>query len=183
MEPIESLLDLLATKGSAQYGREAVSQLEHALQSAQLAENEGAAPPLVAAALLHDLGHLLYKHDKTGFGQDRDDRHEQVAGGILSKLFGPEVAEPVRLHVDAKRWLCARAEGYFETLSPASVRSLELQGGAFAPEQADAFLMRPYAIEAIQLRRWDDRAKVPGCVTRPIGAYADLLRGLARAHS
>jgi phosphonate degradation associated HDIG domain protein len=180
MQIVERILKTLETKGAAQYGREPVSQLEHALQSAALAEAERASPGLVAAALLHDLGHLLYTHDRTGSGQDRDDRHEQVASGHLSRVFGAEVVQPIRLHVDAKRWLCANEAGYFEALSSASVRSLELQGGPFTPAQSTAFLERPFAADAIRLRRWDDLAKVPGAATRALADYRGMLQALAR---
>ena len=178
MDIVDRILDMLATKGTSQYGREPVSQAEHALQSAALAEQERAAPGLVAAALLHDLGHLLYTHDRTGEGQERDDLHEQVGSGHLSRIFGPEVVQPIRLHVDAKRWLCANEAGYFETLSPASVRSLELQGGPFTAEASAAFLARPFAADAIRLRRWDDLAKVPDAATCKLADYRALLRAL-----
>ncbi len=181
MNPVDRIMDMLARKGAAQYGREPVSQLEHALQCAALAEGERAAHALIAAALLHDLGHLLYTHDRTGGGQERDDRHEQVASGHLSRVFGADVVEPIRLHVDAKRWLCANEAGYFETLSPASVRSLELQGGPFTPDESAAFRAQPFAADAIRLRRWDDLAKVPGAATRTLADYRPMLQALVRA--
>lgn len=179
MDAVDRLLDLLAEKGSALYGRERVSQAEHALQCAALAENEQAGPSLVAAALLHDVGHLLYSKDRPE-DEERDDRHEHVASGHLSRLFGPAVTEPIRLHVDAKRWLSANEPGYFATLSPASVASLRLQGGRFDTAEGAAFLQRPYADEAIRLRRWDDLGKIPGAATRDLHEYGDLLRSLAR---
>lgn len=181
METVDRIMDLLGTKGAAQYGREPVSQLEHALQCAAQAESERAAPGLVAAALLHDLGHLLYTHDRTGGGQERGDRHEQVASGHLSRVFGADVIEPIRLHVDAKRWLCANEAAYFDTLSAASVRSLALQGGPFTLGESAAFLKRPFATEAIRLRRWDDLAKVPRAKTRALAGYHDLLQSMVRA--
>lgn len=175
--PIDGIMDLLATRGAAQYGGEAVSQLEHALQAAALAEAEGAAPALVAAALLHDLGHLLHKGERD---DGRDDRHEHIGGGYLARVFGADVCEPIRLHVDAKRWLCAAEPGYFAALSPASVRSLGLQGGTYGPAAAQAFIARPYAADAVRLRRWDDRAKVPGAPTRALEDYRALLAAVAR---
>jgi phosphonate degradation associated HDIG domain protein len=167
------LLSLYAHKGDLLYG-ERVSQTAHALQCAALAEAEGASPALVVAALLHDVGHLLAKH-----ADDVDDRHQDIAAGVLTKLYGAPVAEPVGLHVAAKRWLCAMEPGYFEMLSPASVKSLELQGGPFAREAADAFLQNPYARDAIRLRRWDDRAKVPEAPTKPLAAYAPLVAAIS----
>jgi phosphonate degradation associated HDIG domain protein len=174
MLTLDSIIDLLSDRGGAEYGDERVTQLAHALQAAALAEAEAAEPPLIAAALLHDLGHLVANR-RSG----EDDRHEQIAAGILTRLFGPEVAEPVRLHVDAKRWLCATDPAYFATLSPASVRSLELQGGPFSAAEADAFGSHRHAEAAIRLRRWDDRAKRPNAPVKPVGEYRRLLRRLA----
>jgi phosphonate degradation associated HDIG domain protein len=158
-----------------------VTQAAHALQCARLAEQDGSAPGLIAACLLHDLGHLLAK-ERPARGEVRqvDDCHEHIAGGYLTRLFGPEVSEPVRLHVDAKRWLCGTDPRYFETLSPASVRSLELQGGPFSAADAATFHSQPFAPEAIKLRRWDDLAKDPTVRTKALGDYAGLLRGLMR---
>jgi len=177
MDAIDQILDVIANKGAARYGRERVSQAEHALQCAGLAEKEGAARSLIAAALLHDLGHMLYTKE---LGEERDDRHEHIASGHLSRLFGPEVTEPIRLHVDAKRWLSANEPGYFETLSAGSVASLKLQGGPFNETESAAFMARPYAAEAVRLRRWDDLGKVPGAATRAMADYGDLLRGLVQ---
>lgn len=179
MDAVDQILGLLAGKGVAQYGRERVSQAEHALQCAALAEKEWADRSLIAAALLHDVGHLLYSKALPE-GEERDDRHEHIASGHLSRLFRPDVTEPIRLHVDAKRWLSANEPGYFETLSPASVASLKVQGGPFNPAESNAFMTVGYAEAAVRLRRWDDLAKVPGVQTRTISDYADLLRGLVR---
>jgi phosphonate degradation associated HDIG domain protein len=181
MDVVDRILDMLASKGTARYGRERVSQTEHALQCASQAEKEGAADSLVGAALLHDVGHLFHKRDSAEMVQQRDDRHEHIASGHLSRQFGAELVEPIRLHVEAKRWLCANEPGYFETLSQGSVRSLELQGGPFTAPESEAFLKRPFAAEAITLRRWDDLAKVPGAATRALADYRDLLCRLVRA--
>lgn len=171
---VDMLFDLLLMSGARQYGGERVSQLEHALQAAQLAEEEGAEETLIVACLLHDIGHFLAKT-----GEATDDRHEHIGAGLLDALFPPAVTEPIRLHVDAKRYLCVTDLGYFATLSPASVRSLELQGGIFSTAEARAFGARPFAGEAIRLRRWDDLAKDPETVTRPLAGYEELLRRLA----
>lgn len=181
MEGVDELLDLIDAQGTGWYGQERVTQAAHALQCARLAERERVAPSLIAAALLHDVGHLLAK-DRPAHGAMRqhDDRHEHIAAGYLTRLFGPAVTEPVRLHVDAKRWLCATDPGYHATLSPGSVRSLELQGGPFSATEAAAFFAQPYAADAIKLRRWDDLAKDPSIPTKNLGAYAELLRGLAQ---
>ena len=159
--------------GRARYS-ESVSQLEHALQCAQLAEQEDGRPALIAAALLHDIGHMLHKFGNNPAERGIDDRHEDIGAGWLERYFGTDVSEPVRLHVDAKRYLCAVSPEYNDTLSPASVRSLALQGGPLRGEEISEFASGGYADDAVALRRWDDRAKVrdlktPGFVHfRPI---------------
>ncbi|MGE0733209.1 MAG: HD domain-containing protein [Alphaproteobacteria bacterium] len=182
MEHIAYLLDAIANKGNALYGDEAVTQTAHALQCAQRAERDGAARPLIAAALLHDVGHLLRRRDTTGFGQRRDDRHERIAAAALRKIFGAAVAEPVRWHVAAKRYLAAVEDGYGAHLSPASRRSLVLQGGPMGEAERRRFLALPGARDAIALRRWDDDAKVPGLPTKTLAHYAPLLMDLADAN-
>jgi phosphonate degradation associated HDIG domain protein len=175
MDAVDTLLDLYEANGTAMYGSEAVTQREHALQAAACAESAGAAPALVAAALLHDVGHLLAK---IGMDGQTNDHHEDIGWGYLKSQFGPAVAEPVRLHVPAKRYLCTAEPGYFAILSPASVHSLELQGGRFSAGEAETFRRTPFAADAVELRRWDDQAKVPGTRTRTMRDYAPLLRGL-----
>lgn len=165
MDVIDAITETLRLKGEQQYGNESVSQLAHALQSAALAEAEGAAPPLIAASLLHDIGHLVDKRFETGQQKDLDRHHEDIGAAYLSRYFPGEVTEPIRLHVPAKRYLCQVEEGYFESLSPASVRSLRLQGGAFSGDEAAEFISQPQAAEAVRLRRWDDLAKVSGLET------------------
>ncbi|GAB2486748.1 HD domain-containing protein [Comamonas humi] len=164
---IDDIVHLFETKGHAQYDGEPVTQLEHALQSAHYAEQAGSGSALIAAALLHDLGHLL--HDLPGSPTQAgvDDLHQYRCIPFLRGLFGEATIAPIRLHVDAKRYLCAREPGYLEALSPDSARSLVLQGGVFDAAQAEAFGAQPYALDAVALRRWDDLAKsadarVPG---------------------
>ncbi len=178
---VDDIAELMQRRGAAQYGREAVSQLEHALQCAHLAETAGEPDELVAAALLHDLGHLLAaeKEQSVEPASDRDDLHQFIPLPLLRGLFAEAVLAPIGLHVDAKRWLCAQEPGYFESLSPASVHSLALQGGPFTPEQAQAFEEQPHAQAAIRLRRYDDWAKVPGVATPALAHYASLMRRLA----
>lgn len=178
---VSDIVYLLTTRGLRQYDREAISQLDHALQCAHLAEQAGEQPATVAACLLHDLGHLLAPRlDSQGDGpRERDDLHQYVALPFLSHLFPPSVLNPVRLHVDAKRYLCAVDPGYWATLSDVSKHSLELQGGIFSTEQAEAFAEQPHAQEAARLRRYDDRAKVAGAVTPPLDHYVPLLESLA----
>lgn len=177
---IDEIETLLLHQGAQQYGREPVSQLEHALQCAHLAEVAGEHAPTIAAALLHDLGHMLTAEGaETGDAvAPRDDLHQYIALPFLRATFCDEVLEPIRLHVDAKRYLCHIDPAYFDMLSLASVRSLQLQGGAFDGEQADRFIKNPHAEAAVRLRRYDDLAKVPGARTPPIAHYVNLLRSM-----
>jgi phosphonate degradation associated HDIG domain protein len=176
---VDRLIELLRTKGARQYGGERVSQCEHALQTAALAEQEEAPPALVAAALLHDIGHLLHEEAEQPALRGIDDQHEAIGANYLLPNFGPAVAEPVQLHVPAKRYLCATDPGYFGRLSPGSVRSLALQGGAFTPAEASVFQALPFAADAIRVRRWDEAAKVPGLETPALEHYrATLLAAL-----
>jgi phosphonate degradation associated HDIG domain protein len=158
--------------------RESVSALEHALQCAQLAEWAGAPPALVGAALLHDIGHFV-----NGLidGDDSDDRHENRALPLLSSAFGPEVTEPIRLHVAAKRYLVTVEPGYREGLSPASIHSLALQGGDLGDADRNAFEAEAFAAEAVALRRWDDAAKQSGKTTPSLAYYLALLEELCAA--
>ncbi|RQO48705.1 phosphohydrolase [Variovorax sp. KBW07] len=171
---LDDIAQLLAGPGQQQYGREAVSQLDHALQCAALAEEAGESTETVVAALLHDLGHLLAPEnarEETTAPRARDDLHQYIALPFLHGVFPPGVLAPVRLHVDAKRCLCTLDAGYWDTLSPASKHSLELQGGRHTPEEAEAFMRAPFAEESLRVRRYDDLAKVKGKVTPPLAHY------------
>jgi phosphonate degradation associated HDIG domain protein len=182
---LEDIERLFAAKGGRMYTGEPVTQLQHALQSAELAERAGAAGELVLAAFLHDLGHLINDQGETPTLRGIDDRHEYVALPFLRDLYGEAVLQPIRLHVEAKRYLCARGDGrvsgseYWTALSADSKRSLELQGGIFTAAQADAFICQPHAADAVQLRLWDDLAKVAGAQTPPIERYLTLAHRLA----
>jgi gamma-butyrobetaine dioxygenase len=166
-------------RGRESYG-EGVTQLEHALQAAWLAERAGAPASMVAAALLHDIGHMLHALPEDIAEQGVDAQHESIGSAWLSRHFGPEVSEPVRLHVEAKRYLSAAEPGYFDRLSEASKLSLRLQGGPFGLHDMRAFLLRPYAREAIQLRRWDDEAKAVGRATPDLEHFRPALIATAR---
>lgn len=178
MSRVDDLFLLLENRGGGRYGLSDVSQLEHALQSAALAAEAGREGTLVLAALFHDIGHLVPEADVALADRGIDDRHETVGAGMLEDVFGPAVADPVRLHVRAKRFLCARESGYALKLSEDSRRSLALQGGAMTAEEAAAFEITPGAAAAVALRRIDDRAKVPGYRVPPLAAYRDLAFGL-----
>jgi phosphonate degradation associated HDIG domain protein len=169
------LVSLLADKGRRRYGLHDVTQLQHALQSAMLAERSGATPALITAALLHDIGHMVH-----GLGQNPaeggvDDRHELLGHQFLVRYFPVDVTEPIRLHVAAKRYLCAIEPDYCEQLSPDSVRSLELQGGPMSVPEAAAFEAETHARAAVCLRRCDDAAKVKDLPTPDIEHFVPYL--------
>jgi len=159
---LQDVHDLLLRRGQNQYGKEAINQLEHALQCAFLAEQASETSHTIVACLLHDLGHLLAAEREGAVEPktDQDDLHQFIALPFLRGLFPDAVLEPIRLHVDAKRYLCWIEPTYWDDLSIASKRSLELQGGVFDDAQAHAFISQPFAQEAVRLRRYDDLAKV-----------------------
>ncbi len=171
MSIVDDLIGLYGTYGGEMYGGEAVTQLAHALQSAALAEADGADEALIAAALLHDVGHLVDKHAAGAAASGIDRQHEDIGSGYLSRWFKPEVTEPIRRHVAAKRCLVTTERGYFETLSEASVLSLKVQGGPFTHDEARSFLALPGATDALRLRKWDDLAKVPDLKTPDLTYY------------
>ncbi len=160
--------------GHIAYAGEGVSQLEHALQSARRAEEAGGDAELVTAALLHDLGHMLNPQGDTPTARGIDDQHQYFAIPFIRALFSPTVVEAIRLHVDAKRALCSLDPDYYEALSEDSKRSLTLQGGVFSREETEKFMAKPFAQNALKVRRWDDAAKVPGEVTPPLAHYLEI---------
>jgi phosphonate degradation associated HDIG domain protein len=177
---VSDICTLFARKGGREYDGEGVTQLEHALQTAALAEGEGAPASLIAAALLHDLGHMLNDQGDTPTLRGIDDRHQYAALPFLRGSFDDAVLEPIRLHVDAKRYLCAMRDGYYEALSADSKRSLVLQGGAYDAAGAAAFIAQPHAKDAVRVRLWDDVAKVPSAPTPPLAHFLAVLEAVAR---
>ena len=171
---VEEITALFQTRGAVQYGAEAISQQQHALQCAHLAERSGASPELIAAALLHDLGHLLAAHEPAKEA-GVDDLHQYLPLPFLRGVFPDAVLEPIRMHVDAKRYLCQVDSHYRASLSPASQRSLALQGGPFSGEEAAAFMAQAFAADAVALRRWDDLAKDPAATPPDWAHYLGVL--------
>lgn len=174
-----SLLALYRSPAAHRLYDEAVTELDHALQCAALARSHDAPPALVAAALLHDVGHLVLD-DNVSLDEQltADAGHDRAGADHLARWFGPDVTEPVALHVEAKRYLCAVDAGYHGRLSPASVRSLTLQGGPMSPAECADFEARPHHEAAVALRRWDDAAKTAGLDVDPFDTYTDLLVSL-----
>jgi phosphonate degradation associated HDIG domain protein len=170
---LDTLIWWLRNRAGGLYGGEQVTQLEHALQCAALAEAEGATPELVVAALLHDIGHLSDNPD------DRQHPHSELGARLLGGMFSPAVTEPVRLHVAAKRYLCVEDPMYWSRLSVQSKRSLEWQGGPFTVAEANDYINQPHAEDAVRLRQWDDRAKTPGKPTPSLDHFIATMRSLS----
>lgn len=178
MNVTSQIFELFEKRGHDAYFGEGVSQQEHALQAASLAEDSNARPALVVAALLHDIGHLIHGLPEDIADQGVDGQHEAAGATWLKAHFGPEVTEPIRLHVDAKRYLCATDPAYRAQLSPSSQQSLELQGGPASPAEMRAWEANPFFSGAILLRRWDDTAKVPGLKVADFEHYRNLIESL-----
>jgi [1-hydroxy-2-(trimethylamino)ethyl]phosphonate dioxygenase len=180
MTIVEEIMDLFGQRGAAAYHGEPVSQTEHALQAADLAARQGAPDGLIVAALLHDVGHLLDGQDEDLADRGLDGRHEEAGCAWLAVHFGPRVTEPIRLHVAAKRYLCAVDPGYLAGLSPSSRLSLSLQGGPMNAEERASFESNPSHHDAVRLRHWDDTAKVPGLEVPGLDHYRDRLESAVR---
>jgi phosphonate degradation associated HDIG domain protein len=167
-ERLKRIADILNLRAEGMYGLSAVNQQQHALQSAWLAEQNGCPDSLVVACLLHDIGHMVHDLGENPAAAGIDDLHEAAGEAFLAPWFGPDVTEPVRLHVAAKRYLCGTEPDYFGKLSRDSVVSLELQGGPMQAAEAAEFAAMPGAAHAVQLRRFDEGAKVKGLQTPPV---------------
>jgi [1-hydroxy-2-(trimethylamino)ethyl]phosphonate dioxygenase len=161
----QQLLTVFTGRATRRYGLSNVSQLQHALQAAQQAETDGCTPATVLASLLHDVGHMIHELGEDPASRGIDDVHEELGAAWLAKHFTPDVVQPVRLHVAAKRYLCATESDYFGKLSADSVRSLNLQGGLMSADEVAAFQKLPYYAEAVRLRRYDEGAKDPHAST------------------
>ena len=168
---------LFAHSGHDAYFGEPVTQLEHALQTAQLAEQAGADRETVVAAFLHDIGHLLPAEAGAGYmdGYGTVDHERLGADFLRQRGFSEKVAQLIENHVNAKRYLVAKSMDYFERLSEASLRTLEFQGGPMTPDEAARFEQHPYFNEILQMRRWDEQAKMPGLPTPEVTHYLSLV--------
>ncbi len=174
IDSVDELFGLLATGGGAAYFGEPVTVLEHSLQAAWFLQRQGSANTLIAAGLLHDLGHLLHAEGENAAQRGLDTRHEELAADVLRDHMPDAVLDPIRLHVAAKRYLCAAEPRYLASLSSASLESLTLQGGPMSTEETKAFLSLPHAQEAIVLRHADDAAKVKGLAVPQLATYRAL---------
>jgi len=176
---IDEIFTLFRTFGRLSYGEE-VTQMEHILQCAHVARSDGASDALVAAALLHDIGQFQDDAGNAAEKKEIDARHEVTGAAYLAHYFPESVTEPVRLHVEAKRYLCAAEPGYIDALSRASALSLALQGGPHDAREMAAFLALPGAQDAIQLRRYDDMGKQPDHAAPDLESYRGLLESVLR---
>lgn len=176
----QEVLALYGARGSAVYFGERVTMTEHGLQAGYFAQAQGAPPALIVAALLHDVGHLLEPVPDDIEDWTRDAHHEESGARWLAQRFAPEISEPVRLHVPAKRYLCAIDPGYYARLSPASVHTLKLQGGPMSPREVAQFESERYYREAVRVRHWDDQGKVAGLKTPALREYLPLITAVAQ---
>ncbi|GAA3917455.1 HD domain-containing protein [Litoribacillus peritrichatus] len=176
----QAIAALFEAYGDEQYG-EAITQKEHMLQCAFLADQEGASDALVIAALLHDVGHFIgpQNAELIATGTPGEDFHHEVLGArYLKQFFGPEVTTPIQLHVAAKRYLCSVDEAYEGALSEASQHSLKLQGGAMTVEQVQKFQSSRYFNEALKVRYYDDQGKIVGLDLPGLSAYKERMIAL-----
>ncbi len=180
MSVADEVVAIYGARGAGAYFGERVSMTEHGLQAAWFAQVEAAPEPLIIAALLHDIGHLLEAVPDDLADWTADARHEELGARWLAQRFPPGISEPVRLHVPAKRYLCATDADYLRQLSSASVHTLKLQGGPMSLEETRAFEREPHYREAVRVRRWDDQGKVAGLKTPPLSAYLHMLNTAAR---
>jgi phosphonate degradation associated HDIG domain protein len=171
----DEIFAIFNSRGSAAYFGEPVSTTEHGLQAAHFGQEAHASASLVLAALLHDIGHLVAPTPDDIKEWKDDAHHERIGSGWLARRFGPEVSEPVRLHVPAKRYLCATRPEYVARLSPASVLTLKLQGGVMSAAEIAAFETEPFFREALLVREWDDRGKIAGLRTPDLESYRRLI--------
>ena len=167
--------------GAISYLGEQVTTSEHMLQGALLAEEANAPDALIAGILLHDIGHYIHEFSHAAFVQGIDDYHDKVGAALLARFFPTMVTACVGCHVAAKRYLCATESDYFDRLSPASVHTLRLQGGPMSESETAKFANNPELEFLLQIRIWDEEAKVPGKKTCPFAYYAPLLEGLVDA--
>ena len=187
MSPVDAIAELFASEGAADYLGEPVTVAAHLLQAGARAEADGAPPALVAAALLHDVGHLrgadadVQAVELSGreLMAGHDNNHgDRGAQWLSAQRFPVSVTEPIRLHVAAKRYLCATEPSYFGQLSEASVYTLSVQGGLMTDAEAREFEREPHAADAIAVRRWDDQAKDPSADEPDFDHYRRLLASL-----
>ncbi|MCG6901820.1 MAG: HD domain-containing protein [Rhodobacter sp.] len=180
---VDFIADIFARRGAEEYLGEPVTISEHMLQCAECAERSGADDVLIAAALLHDIGHFTNEFPADAAEQGIDSVHEEAGARVLRDFFPPLIHDCVRFHVDAKRYLCATDPEYFGKLSGASIHSLRLQGGPMSTAEAELFAENPHLDAILQVRMWDDIGKDPAHAAPAFAHYAPLLERVVQAHA
>ncbi len=180
---VDFIVDIFDRRGADSYLGEAVTMSQHMLQAALLAEEAGAGDDMIAAALLHDIGHYTNEFPEDALERGIDNRHDAAGAAILAPFFPARVTSCVRQHVRAKRYLCATDPDYLGQLTDASVHSLHLQGGSMTETEIEEFRKIPFLDAILQIRKWDDGAKVPGRQTPPIAHFSPLLQRVVDAHA
>ena len=182
---IAEITQLYELHGAGMYAGEPVTQLQHALQAAYFAEQADEPAAMITAALLHDIGHLTHEFAEDCATQGIDDQHEAAGAEWLSEHagFGPDITQPIRLHVPAKRYLCAVDAKYLAQLSEASRLSLRLQGGPFSQVEADTFRRNPWFAAAVRLRGYDEQAKQIELTTPPLAHFIPFVAAVLSGQS
>jgi predicted HD phosphohydrolase len=176
---IDRLAEIYERRGAEAYLGEDVTMAEHMLQCAALAEAEGAPDALVAAALLHDVGYFTGELEFS-IEDTKDSHHDAVGAAFLEAYFPPVISETVRLHVAAKRYLCAVRDDYYAKLSATSKYTLSLQGGPMNAAEIGRFRSFEFYREAVSVRLWDDGGKAIGSRTKTFAEYRPLLQAMLR---
>lgn len=181
MSFVDELIEIYATRGFETFeGDRITTQTSHGLQTAMIAEEEGAPAEMIVAALLHDIGRIINSKDREITDSGGNAEHEEVARKFLEPYFGPEVTMPIKWHVAAKRYLIATDPAYSRKVSPGSTRSMAGQGGVLEDQEVKAFIEQPYAREGVVLRRWDDRAKSPDAKTPPFEHFVPYIEACVK---
>lgn len=182
MSIVDELVEIFAGRGMEVFEVDRITtHTSHGLQTATIAEKEGATAPMIVAALLHDLGRIINPKDLEITDSGRDAKHEEVARKFLEPWFGPEVTMPIKWHVAAKRYLVTTDLTYSKNVTPGSMRTMADQGGVLTEEEATAFIEQPYAKDGVVLRRWDDRAKLPDAKTPPFEHFIPYIEACLKS--
>lgn len=177
------IAEIFERRGAESYLGESVTMSQHMLQGAVLAERDGAPEALVVAALLHDIGHYTSEFGPYSPDDTEDNLHDEAGAKVLEHFFPPIVSECVRLHVAAKRFLCATDPSYYGKLSEASKHTLQLQGGPMSPDEVAAFRNNLYHAEAVRVRMWDEGGKTPEMRTPAFRHYMPMLQRVVDSHA
>jgi len=180
MDVVERIFEHMRGGRDRRYGADVVNVLSHSIQCGSQAEKAGASEALIAAALLHDIGHMINPDARAARERGEDARHEVAGEHFLSAWFGDAVTKPVLHHVAAKRYLTATDPAYYDKLSKVSKHTLELQGGPFTPEEAEAFIAQPFAEDGVRLRLWDEAAKDPDAEMPALEHFRPVLQAVLK---